>query len=255
MAVKKAADKILQEKIMALATQAVALAAKATLPPPPLPKSPTKIWFKAELGAEDHPFSAGDLTSVIHGKPLHVQGGGDKPLLGAHVDPPATWPMGIQTQKEPNPPLQLAKPMVPKGHAQCHTELEYQGATTAPGSVVHSKHVAVTILHHQNTQQPGSRPPTTAPAPTAAPHQRPVAANEQTPGRLNSRYPYPPPEETPQGDTTERNLSTISKCAPNDQYTMSMPCPSRYYPPPVPRVTQPGPLNSHPIGKGAQVQG
>ena len=253
MAVKEAADKILQEKIMALATQAVALAAKATLPPPPLPKSPTKIRFKAELGAEDHPFSAGDPTSVIHGKPLHVQGGGDKPLLGAHVDPPATQPMGTQTQKEPNPPPQLAKPMVSKGHAQCQTELEYQGATTAPGSVAHSKHVAATTLHHQNIQQPGTRPPTTAPAPPAAPHQRPVAANEQTPGRLNPRYPYPPPEETPQGDTIKRNLSTISKCAPSDQYTMSMPHPSRYYPPPVSRVTQPEPLNSHPIGKGAQV--
>ena len=164
MAVEKAANKILQEKIMALATQAVALVAKATLLPPPLLKSPTKIWSKAELGAEDasaedHPFSAGDPTSVIHGKPLHVQGGGDKPLLGAHVDPPATRSMGTQTQKEPNPPPQLAMPMVPKGHAQCHTELEHQGATTAPGFVVHSKHVAATTLHHQNTQQPGSRPP------------------------------------------------------------------------------------------------
>ena len=104
MSIEKAANKKLQEKIMALATKAVALAAKATLPPPPLPKSPTKIWFKAELGAEDHPFSAGDPTSVIHGKPLHVQGGDDKPLLGAHVDPAATQPMVTQTQKEPNPP-------------------------------------------------------------------------------------------------------------------------------------------------------
>ena len=76
MVVEKATDKILQEKIMVLATQAIALAAKATLPPPPLPKSLTKIWFKAELGAEDHPFSAGDPTSVIHGKPIHVQEGG-----------------------------------------------------------------------------------------------------------------------------------------------------------------------------------
>ena len=153
--VKKATDKILQEKIMALATQAVASVAKATLPPPPLPKSPTKIRFKAELGAEDHPPSARDPTSVIHGKPNHVQGVGDQPLMGAHVDPPATQPMGTQ----PNPSPQLVKPMVSKGHAQCQTELEFQDATTAPGSVVHSKQVAAATLHHQNTQQPGSRHP------------------------------------------------------------------------------------------------
>ena len=214
--------------------------------------SPTKIWFKAELGAEDHSPSAGDPTSVIHGKPMHVQGVGDQPLMGAHVDPPATWPMGTQTQKEPNPPPQ---PMVSKGHAQCQTELEFQGTTTAPGSVVHSKQVAAATLHHQNTQQPGSRPPTTAPAPKAAPHQKPSAAGGQTPGRLNPRYPYPPPEETPLGDTIEHNLSTISKCAPNDHYTRSMPRPSRYYPPPAPRVALPEPPNSHQIGEGPLVHG
>ena len=75
------------------------------------------------------------------------------------------------------------------------------------------------------------------------PGHEPQALETRPPQKPHQWDPYPPPEETPPGDTIACNLLTISYCAPNNTYEQSMPhsnCkPSNPQPPPVPWVAHP----------------
>ena len=67
---------------------------------------------------------------------------------------------------------------------------------------------------------PRSQPHTSVSEPR--PGHKPQALEPRPPQKPHQWDPYPPPEETPPGDTIERNLLTISYCAPNNTYEQSM---------------------------------
>ena len=252
-------------------------AAKVVRPVPAPHKSPLKFQFvKCEVkpeGLAASPEVTGSSaptpkpcssrgykgpTSVTSGPSFHVQGVGElPPSLGACAQPLAMKPIGTQTQPEYKLPtnhnVQLRGSAVAKYHGRVvPSEVpDHNGGLVTPRDRS-DRHVTsgskVRPIRVMNVT-PRSGPHMSISEPR--PGHKPQALEPRPPRKPHQWDPYPPPEETPPGDTIERNLLTISYCAPNNTYEQSMPrsnCkPSNLQPPPVPWVAHPNSQGQLPI--------